>query len=75
VEVLKSYSIPSQKDDYEAVLGLVKWCSDTYTSLKKHSDSIKKVSEYKPEKNMKILPKCIIPEEILRRQLREVEKF
>jgi hypothetical protein len=75
VKVLESYSIAPQKEDYDAILGLIKWCNEQYSSLKKHSDSIKQVSEYYKDKNRKMPPKCMIPQEILEQQLKELNEF
>lgn len=75
IKVLGNYSLPPQKEDYDAILGLVKWCNETYSLLRKHSNSIKKVSEYKPTKNRKMPPKCMIPNEVLIKQIQELEEF
>lgn len=75
VKVLGSYSMPPPKEDYEAILGLVKWCNEQYSILKKHSNSIKMVSEYYKDKNRIMPPKCMIPKEILEQQLKELNEF
>jgi len=75
VKTLGSYAMSPQKEDYEAIIGLVKWSNETYVSLKKYSNSIKKVAEYTPMKNRKTPPKCMIPKEILIQQLKELEEF
>lgn len=63
VRVLASYSIPPDKD-YEAILGLLKWCNKEYTQLEKYDHSIKKVTEYTPLKNKTMPPKCMISKDI-----------
>lgn len=75
VKVLGSYSIEPTIEDYEAILGLVNWCNQTYSMLHKHNKSIKKVMEYKPNKDRKMPPKCMIPPEILKQQEDEFQKF
>ena len=75
VKVLGSYSMPPPKEDYEAILGLIKWCNEQYSILNKHSNSIKMVSEYYKDKNRKMPPKCMIPKEILDQQLKELNEF
>ena len=75
IEVLGSYSMPPPKEDFEAILGLVKWCNETYSSLNKYSVTIKKVSEYKPQKNRKMPPKCMIPNDIMEQQAKELNEF
>jgi hypothetical protein len=75
VKVLGNYAMSPQKEDYEAILGLVKWCNDMYAKLKKYSNSIKKVSEYIPTKSSKTPPKCMIPQGILMHQIKELEEF
>jgi hypothetical protein len=75
VKVLASYSMAAQKEDYDAILGLIKWCNEQHSFLKKHSSSIKKVSEYYKDKNRKMPPKCMIPKEILEQHLKELNEF
>jgi hypothetical protein len=75
VEILGHYSMPPPKEDFDAILGLVKWCNETYLALKKHSNTIKKVSEYTTIDNRKMPPKCMIPAEILNQQLNELAEF
>ena len=75
IKVLGSYSIPPPKEDYEAILGLVKWCNETYIALKKYSSSIKKVTEYTTIGNRKMPPKCMIPPEVLEQQQKELNEF
>lgn len=75
IRVLGSYSIPPQKEDFDAILGLVKWCNASYLSLKKYSDSIKKVTEYKPQVNRKMPPKCQIPYDVLEQQRMTLIEF
>src|ERR1051325_1402869 len=75
VKVLASYSMAPPKADYDAILGLVKWCNEQHALLKKYSSSIKKVSEYYKDKNRKMPPKCMIPKEILEQQLKELNEF
>ena len=75
VKILGSYSIHPLTEDFEAILGLVKWCNESYNALKKHSISIKKVIEYSTVKNRVMPPKCMIPKEILEQQLKEFNEF
>lgn len=75
LKILGSYSMPPLKEDYEAILGLIKWCNETYLVLKKHSNSIKKVIEYTTVKNRETPPKCMIPETILAQQIIELNEF
>lgn len=75
IKVLGSYSPHPPKEDYEAILGLVKWCDETYIALKKYSNSIKKVRGYTIVKNRKMPPKCMIPLEILEQQQKELSEF
>ena len=75
VNVLGSYTIEPQKEDYDAILGLIKWCENSYLKLLKHKPSIKKVAAYTPLRDRMLPPKCMIPEEIRQRQLQELIKF
>ena len=75
VKILGSYSMQPPKEDFEAILGLVKWCNETYSNLNKYSDIIKKVTEYKPQKDRKMPPKCMIPNDVLKRQLVAQNEF
>jgi len=74
VRVLGNYSISPEKD-YEAILGLLKWCNKAYNRLEKYDPSIKKVSEYAPMKDKKMPPKCMIPNSILIVQMEQWQKF
>ena len=75
VKVLGSYSMPPPKEDYEAILGLVKWCNEQYLFLSKHSSSIKKVSDYTTFNNRKMPPKCMIKPDILEQQVQQLNDF
>lgn len=75
VKVLGSYTIAPPREDYDAILKLVRWCDETYNVLKKYNKSIIKVTEYLPmAENKKNPPKCMIPEDILSQQIKEVKK-
>jgi hypothetical protein len=73
-QVLGSYVFLPPKEDYEAIIGLVKWCDATYHVLKKHRNSINKI-EYFTIKNRIMPPKCMIPKEILEQQIKEFNEF
>ena len=75
VKVLGSYSMSPPKEDYEAILGLVKWCNEQYLFLSKRSNSIKKVFEYTTMKNRKMPPKCMIQPEVLEQQIKQLNEF
>lgn len=75
IKVLGSYAMSPLKEDYKAILGLVKWCDNTYPLLKKHNSSINKIIEYIPLKSKKMPPKCMIPQDILEQQINELNAF
>ncbi len=74
VKVLGSYSISPEKEDFEAILGLVEWCESQYEEFKEINPSVKRVTLYKPVTE-KMPPKCKIPDDILKNQLEEVREF
>lgn len=74
VRILASYSISPDKD-FEAILGLIKWCNESYNQLIKYDSSIIKVSEYAPKKDKRMPPKCMIPVSILLTQNKEFLQF
>lgn len=75
IEVLGSYSMQPLNEDFEAILGLVNWCNHSFLILKKHNKSIKKVIEYKANRDRKMPPRYMIPPEILKQQVNELHKF
>lgn len=75
VKVLGSYSMPPQKEDFEAILGLVDWCESQYKKFKDINPSVKRVSLYNPSNDKNMPPKCQIPDEILRSQMSELNEF
>lgn len=64
IKALGNYAMPPQKEDYEAILGLVEWCNEQYSILSRYNKSIKRVYQYTIVKDRKIPPKCMIPSEI-----------
>jgi hypothetical protein len=75
IKVLGYYSITPQKEDFDAILGLVNWCNESYYKLKKYNHSIKKVSEYSKTKNRNMPPSCMIPDFVLEQQIKELNDF
>ncbi|MDZ4205319.1 MAG: hypothetical protein U1C46_10950 [Bacteroidales bacterium] len=75
IKVLGSYSMQPLNEDFEAILGLVNWCNHSFLILQKHNKSIKKVIEYKANRDRKMPPKFMIPPEILKQQADELHKF
>lgn len=75
IKILRSYSIFPTKEDFEAVLGLVNWCNESYSMLQKYNNSIRKVMEYKPNKDGKAPPKCMIQSEVLKQQIDDLQKY
>lgn len=75
VKVLGSYSMLPINEDYQAILGLIKWCNKTHKELLKYNTKLNTLSEYIPQKNKKMPPKCMIPLEILEQQINELKTF
>ncbi len=75
IKVLGNYSIKPLKEDFDAILGLSKWCNEKYIQLGIYSKSIKRVSEYSKIPKNNSLPKCMIPNSILLQQMNELKKF
>ncbi|HEV8080257.1 MAG TPA: hypothetical protein VGP43_06070 [Chitinophagaceae bacterium] len=75
VKVLGSYSINPQKEDFEAILGIIKWCEIAHEKLKKYNPDLKKITQYSMSKNRKLPLKCMIPPEIAESQIKEVLDF
>lgn len=70
VKILQSYCVQPNQEEYEAILGLIKWCEESYLQLLKHRTTIKKVSEYTPKKKKNETPKSMILEIELEKQLK-----
>jgi hypothetical protein len=78
VKVLGNYSIEPMEDDFKAILGLVNWCENSYNDLLKHKIDLLKVGAYDDYANrerIKKPPKCMIPEDILKKEIEEVNIF
>jgi len=75
VRTFGNYSFYFSGEDYTAVLGLIRWCEETYLKLKGHSRFIKESIFYFPQSNKKIPPKCMIPDDVLKKQKSELEEF
>ncbi len=43
--------------------------------LQKYNNSIRKVMEYKPNKDGKAPPKCMIQSEVLKQQIHDLQKY
>jgi len=74
-KTLNHYSIPPEKEDFEAILYLYQWCELTFNEYKKIKPNIKQVSQYAPIDNKKMPPKCQISMSILAKQIKEMDDF
>ena len=67
--LLSSYSMQPQEQDFAAITKLYDWCVANYQALSPHSPYLKKVAEYVPTKNREEIPRCMIPQEVLVKEL------
>jgi hypothetical protein len=75
VKVLGSYTIKPQKEDYTAILGLISWCENSYLKLHRYNPTLKKIAAYTPNKEERLRPKSMIPEEIRQKEINELIEF
>ncbi len=75
IQVLGNYAMKPRIEDYEAILGLVKWYEESYSRLKKHSPLIKEVIKYTPNKEKVMPPKSMIPQNILEKQIIDLKNY
>lgn len=73
-KILQSYSSKPSEDDYQAMIGLYVWCQNTFETLTKHDENLKKVSKYLPATN-KLPPPSMIPIDILETEMRKLVDF
>ena len=75
VNVFGSYSIPTEEEDFKAILYLHDWCEKQFESYKIIKPSINRVIQYKPILDKKMPPKSQIPDEVLLRESKAFAKF
>jgi hypothetical protein len=73
--LLSSYSMQPQKQDYEAMIKLFEWCTKSYERISPHSPYLKKVSEYIPAADSGGTPRCMIPPEVLLKEAETLRKY
>lgn len=75
IRILYCYSEPPGNKDFEAILGLFSWCETQYAKIKKIKPDISRVAQYRPMRDKKHPPKCLIPEHVLKEQTDEFNRF
>ncbi len=75
LNLLSSYAICPQKQDYLAVIKLYGWCTKNYEKLLPNAPHLKKVAEYTPTNNVEEIPRCMIPPEVLSKEVEALKKY
>lgn len=65
LKILSKYTIKPEKKDYEVILGLIKWCDETYIDLKKFNINLLEPTRCYTLKNKIMPPPSMITQDIL----------